>query len=288
MKIEVPSGKYVVAVSGGVDSMVLLDLMQNIEDIEIIVAHFDHGIRPDSVIDKLFVEKKSKEYGLKFVSKSGNLGASASEETARKARYDFLNSVRRSMNADALITAHHEDDLIETAIINVLRGTNRKGLSSLKSKEGLLRPMLHFSKQEIINFAKEKNLIWHEDSTNEDIKYLRNYIRRNVVSKLNPSQRDKLIKIIETSADQDATIDGITATLFEKNQIERSILNELSYSESKELIAAILREKQIYFDAKTLERLCVELKTKPAGTKLDISGGWTFFISKKQISLQSN
>lgn len=288
MKIEVPSGKYIAAVSGGVDSMVLLNLMKEIDNIEIIVAHFDHGIRKDSMLDKKFVEQISKKLNLVFVSKRGNLGAAASEESARKSRYEFLNATMEKYKADAIVTAHHQDDLIETAVINVLRGTGRKGLSALRSKDRLLRPMLDISKREILDYAKDRGITWREDPTNQDTKYLRNYVRLNITSKLDLDQRNKLLNIIQTSTMKNTAIDDILATLFEENQIDRKNFNKLSHSESKELIAGMLRKQGVYFDSKTLERLCVGLKTKPAGTKLDISGGWTFIVSKKQISLQLN
>ncbi|MEI9914408.1 MAG: ATP-binding protein [Candidatus Saccharibacteria bacterium] len=78
-------------------------------------AHFDHGIRTDSALDNELVENLAKKHGYKFYSKQGKLGAATSEQKAREARYGFLNSVVSSENADGLITAHHQDDLIETS-----------------------------------------------------------------------------------------------------------------------------------------------------------------------------
>src|SRR5688572_27728765 len=133
MKINVAPGKYIVAVSGGVDSMVLLHLLSQHSQSELIVAHFDHGIRPDSAEDRKLVEKTAKKYGLEFVYREGELGPGASEAEAREARYGFLQIIKVKHNAKAIVTAHHQDDMLETAIINMLRGTGRKGLSSLVS-----------------------------------------------------------------------------------------------------------------------------------------------------------
>jgi tRNA(Ile)-lysidine synthetase-like protein len=131
MKIQLPKGRYVVAVSGGVDSVVLLDALSKLPNLELVVAHLDHGIREDSIEDRRFVASLAASYGLVFEYGEGRLGSGASEATAREARYNFLRGVKMKHDAKAIITAHHQDDLIETAILNMLRGTGRKGLTSL-------------------------------------------------------------------------------------------------------------------------------------------------------------
>src|SRR4051812_31887046 len=115
MKVKVPRGKYILAVSGGVDSMVLLDLLARKPGIELVVAHFDHGIRPDSKKDEVLVRKAAASYGVAFEPGQGNLGPAASEATARQARYHFLDEVLTKHQALKIITAHHQDDAIETA-----------------------------------------------------------------------------------------------------------------------------------------------------------------------------
>src|SRR5689334_6585659 len=123
MNVDWPKpGHYVVAVSGGVDSMALLHMLNSRPDLKLTVAHFDHGIRDDSAQDLLLVEKVAKSYGRPFVFKAGRLGPDASEAGARTARYRFLRQVLRDCGAKAIITGHHQDDLLETAILNMLRG----------------------------------------------------------------------------------------------------------------------------------------------------------------------
>ena len=146
MKLELEPGVYVVAVSGGVDSMVLLDLLRRQKDLKLVVAHLDHGIRSDSDLDRQLVQQVASKHGLAFVYNTAQLGPGASEALARKARYNFLRRVQLATNATAIVTAHHQDDLIETAILNLLRGTGRKGLSSLGDDKHLRRPLLHVSK----------------------------------------------------------------------------------------------------------------------------------------------
>jgi tRNA(Ile)-lysidine synthase len=176
--------------------MVLLDLLQKTPGIEIIVAHFDHGIREESQQDRKFVQNYAMSHNLFFVYKCVVLGSGASEESARKARYGFLRHSCKKYNALAIIMAHHQDDLLETAVINLLRGTGRNGLTSLRSHKQLLRPMLEFSKIQIINYAKERGLLWREDKTNSDTKYLRNYIRQKILKNIDEPTRKKLQLII--------------------------------------------------------------------------------------------
>ena len=177
--------KYVVAVSGGVDSVVLLDMLvskqpSNIYQLpttnyQLIVAHFDHGIRDDSNQDAIFVAKLAKKYGLPYVEKRVDLGVNASEEKARDERYDFLRSVAKQHDAK-LVTAHHADDVIESIAINLSRGTGWRGLAVIDSD--VIRPLTDMNKSEILSYARNHNLKWREDSTNSTNVYLRNRIRR--------------------------------------------------------------------------------------------------------------
>src|SRR3989338_6989044 len=109
-----------------------------------------------------WLKKTAQKYGLPFEVGHGRLGKAASEETARQARYEFLDKVKRKYKADAIITAHHQDDLIETAFLNILRGTGRKGLSSIVNPK-IRRPILNVPKAEILAYAKQHHLKWYED-----------------------------------------------------------------------------------------------------------------------------
>ena len=170
--------KYVLAVSGGVDSVVLLDMLVSKTDSELIVAHFDHGIRGDSSDDAVFVAELAKKYGLPFFTRREELGLGASEEKARNRRYKFLRSVAKKHNAK-LVTAHHADDVIESIAINLSRGTGWRGLAVLDSD--VFRPLTDMTKSEILSYANKHKLKWHEDSTNDSSKYLRNRIRQKTI-----------------------------------------------------------------------------------------------------------
>lgn len=171
--------KYIVAVSGGVDSVVLLDVMSRVPGVELVVAHFDHGIRSDSHEDALFVAQLAEKYRLPFELRREDLGAAASEALARERRYLFLRQLARHYNA-RLVTAHHLDDVVETVAINMTRGTGWRGVSALNSD--VVRPLLDTSKASIIAYARRNGLAWREDSTNQTDAYLRNRIRRSTLT----------------------------------------------------------------------------------------------------------
>lgn len=176
---------YVVGVSGGVDSVVLLDMLAHneielAESGRIIVAHFDHGIRKESSGDAEFVQKLAEHHGFQFELGKAKLGEGASEEEARDMRYDFLRRCCKQYKAK-LMLAHHRDDILETMIINLVRGTSWRGLVSLRSTDKVIRPLLQTSKAELVRRAEGHRLKWVEDATNTDETYLRNYIRHTLI-----------------------------------------------------------------------------------------------------------
>lgn len=166
--------KYIVAVSGGVDSVVLLDVMSKVPSADIIVAHFDHGIRPESHDDALFVERLAVGYGFPFEGRREELGPKAGEALARERRYAFLQNLAAKHGA-RIVTAHHLDDVVETVAINLTRGTGWRGVAALHSE--VIRPLIDTPKSTLVAYARRKGLEWREDSTNATDAYLRNRIR---------------------------------------------------------------------------------------------------------------
>lgn len=199
LNVKLPAGKYVVAVSGGVDSMVLLDVLRRLKGVELVVAHVNHGIRGDSDEDEKLVHHYSMSHNIQFVSSHLNLGENTSEEAARNARYKFLRQCRRQFMSKFIVTAQHQDDLIETAIINLLRGTGWRGLAPFVNKNDVLRPFLNYRKSDLIDYAKKHKVPWREDSTNQDQRYLRNYVRQSLLPRLEKSEpefRTTLLRLV--------------------------------------------------------------------------------------------
>ena len=196
---RIQPGRYIVAVSGGVDSIVLLDALHRQQPwLELVVAHLDHGIRKDSAEDATFVGEVAKSLGLEYAPSRTKLGAGVSEAIARKVRYRFLQRVKAQYNAQAIITAHHADDVLETTIINMVRGTGWRGLSSLRSNDDTVRPMLGIPKNMIVMYAQSRQLAWREDSTNADVRYLRNHVRLQLLPRIaarDASAADDLLRL---------------------------------------------------------------------------------------------
>ena len=287
-----PVGRYVVAVSGGVDSMVLLDLLVKQPGVQLTVAHFEHGIREDSDRDRLLVQRVAAAHGLSFVYNRGNLGAGTSEAVARAARYRFLHTVRQAAGAQAIITAHHQDDMLETAIINMLRGTGRRGLSSLKSHDRMVRPLLLCNKKQIKTYATDHHLCWHEDSTNQDERYLRNYVRSKILNKFSDEQRQQLLIHLNTASVLNQELEVVLANQLHiqpaPHQLDRKWFIHLPHQVAKEIMASWLRERGITFDSKTLERLSVAAKTYQPNKQVDINNGYILevkpaFLALKQV-----
>ncbi|HET7320490.1 MAG TPA: tRNA lysidine(34) synthetase TilS [Candidatus Saccharimonadales bacterium] len=285
MEVEVKPGTYIVAVSGGVDSVVLLHMLRRQKLLSLVVAHFDHGIRADSAADRQFVQSLAEKYGLPFEYEKGRLGAGASEALAREARYKFLRKVKENYGADAIITAHHQDDLIETAIINLLRGTGRKGLSSLSSRGDIIRPLLSFPKKDLVQYAKSRRLDWREDSTNSDTKYLRNYVRHVIVPKISASQREKLLHIISSQRSVNTELDKLLAHKLEPT-IDKKWFAALPYAEASEVMAAWLRAQDVHeFERKTIERAVVGAKTATPGRRIAVKKGLAIEVGKEKLAL---
>lgn len=237
---------YIVAVSGGVDSVALLDMLVNgslpgyeLDNpyYQLIVAHFDHGIRSDSADDAQFVKKLAAQYGMTFESKREELGPDASEEKARNYRYAFLQSVAKKYNA-SLITAHHADDVIETIAINIVRGTGWRGLAVMDNPD-ILRPLLSMTKAEIIRYAKDHNLIWREDSTNQDEKFLRNKLRNKITS-LDEKNRRLVLALRECQVNLRQQIDTETDRLVGAPPYERYFFTHVPEDTGLELLRRVM------------------------------------------------
>lgn len=290
MKLEIKPGKYVVAVSGGVDSMVLLHLLAKEPQLELVVAHFDHGVRVDSHVTEQLVAKTAQQLGLRYISEEGHLKSDVSEEDARNARYAFLHRVLDREQAQAIIMAHHQDDVLETMVINMSRGTNRKGLSSLASGDTIVRPLLHLPKAEVLAYAQAHNIEWHEDSTNADTRYLRNYIRKVVMPKLAESQRRRLVAINKTMQAHNKAIDAliadILASILSNEGLDRGAFIMLPHAIAREIMVAWLRSEQVRdVSSQQIERLVVAAKTGRLHATYDVDRLKIMNIGRKFLSI---
>ncbi len=298
MDIALPSGRYVVAVSGGVDSVVLLHILHRQPGLQLTVAHYDHGIRTDSREDRKLVQKLAQQYGLPFVYSRAELGADASEDMARQARYEFLHKVRTAASADAVITAHQRDDVLETAVLNIIRGTGRKGLTSLQSTDIVKRPLLHVPKQQIVRYARDNQLLWREDSTNLSDIYRRNYVRHKLLARFGSEQRDKFYSIITELRQSNENIDTEVRSLLDSltakepsgvPSLDRSAFIMLPHAVAREIMAGWLRQNDVKdIDRKMLERLVHACKTFAIGRRAPVNEAWIIIVKKAYLALERN
>jgi len=187
--------KVLIAISGGVDSVVLTHLFVKFKNYlnisEIVLAHLNHKLRgKDSYKDEIFCINLAKNLGLKIYTKRLDIRKiskqekSSIEEIGRRERYKFLNYIAKKLNIEKIATAHHLSDLAETMVLWFIQG-NRKGLKGFRPKEkNIIRPMLYVKKEEIENYAKENNIDYRLDITNLSTEYLRNKIRHNIIPAL--------------------------------------------------------------------------------------------------------
>lgn len=181
--------KYLLAVSGGADSMVLAHIFRDLQ-LSFEIAHVNYKLREnDSDLDQKTVEDFCTNFNIKFhlyeVSDKDQKPENSVQLWARDLRYTFFRKIKNEQNIDFLVTAHHLNDQLETFIINLSKASGLKGLSGIPSNENqILRPLLDFSKQEIYDFAGEKNIEFREDLSNQKNDYLRNRIRNEIAPKL--------------------------------------------------------------------------------------------------------
>lgn len=184
--------KVIIAVSGGVDSMVLLHLMQSISEDrrpEIIVAHINHKLRPESIQEEVLVRELAKRYGLECHSHiwlESEHPSSGIEEAARNVRYTFLKEVMAKTAAHIVMTAHHQDDQVETILMKLVRGSSLQQMTGIEEAQSfgqgqLMRPLLSFMKEELYAYAETNSLAYIEDQSNQTLDYTRNRFRNAII-----------------------------------------------------------------------------------------------------------
>lgn len=262
---------YLVAVSGGVDSVVLLHMLarQELDFLkskdEIAVAHFNHGIRDDAEDDAGFAEGLAKKYGFEFVLGKAKLGKKASEEEARIARYEFLFKEAKKRKS-IILTAHHKDDLVETIALNLTRGTGWRGLAVL-AREGIERPLLGMTKKEIYDYSLLHRLEWTEDSTNQTLDYTRNRLRHKTTGLAAGKQR-KLVALRKSQLKLKEKIQKETEKLIKNQGTSRYFLTHIEEDAAVEVLGSLIEQTNGLRPVRPqLRRALIAVKTaKPGST----------------------
>jgi len=194
--LALPEGGALVAVSGGLDSIVLLDLLHRTADprFGLVVAHADHGIHPASGSVAASVAALAGSLGLRCETARLGLGPDAGETSAREARYAWLLELRERLGARLVFTAHHADDQTETVLMRALEGSGLGGLAGMRPVSGaVVRPLLRFRRSELAGYARERQLPVWVDPANSDPRHLRSWTRCELL----PSVRRRLPHVDE-------------------------------------------------------------------------------------------
>lgn len=202
------NSSVVVAISGGSDSMCLFDLLLNvkkIKNINIICAHINHNVREESKEEFEFVRKYCESKKVIFEGMEINTKIENNfEREARKIRYHFFEQILEKYNSNYLFTAHHGDDLIETILMRIVRGSSLKGYSPFtfikkNKKYKLLRPLIYVTKDDIIKYNNLNKIIWKEDYTNHLDIHTRNRYRKYILPKLKEEDKNVHLKFLQFS-----------------------------------------------------------------------------------------
>ncbi len=262
--------RLVLGVSGGPDSITMLDILKNIKNsgelnFEIVVAHINHMIRTESTDDEQYVENYCKKNGIKFylkridVNEYANNNKMGTEEAGRKIRYEFFDEVMKVTNSNKIAIAHNKNDKIETIIMNIFRGTGLLGLKGIEPKRNdkYIRPLIECERKEIEEYCEKNNLNPRIDKTNFSNDYTRNKVRNVVLpyieKEFNPNFLETMNRLSEVAGDTESYLQKQIENEYRKIVIEEKDKNIiLDLKKFNELDVYIRKRILIYTIAKTL------------------------------------
>jgi tRNA(Ile)-lysidine synthase len=256
--------RIIVSVSGGVDSVALLDMLRQLQkewNLELAVAHFNHQLRgKESDADEQFVYVLAKQLELQcFVERAATKSIAEAkkispQEAARELRYTFWTKLRYSLGFHSIATAHHADDNAETMLFNLIRGTGIHGMSGIpvvRKDLAVIRPLLFANRSQILEYVTARNLNYREDSSNVKIEYTRNFLRHQIIpllkENINPNVTASLLRTSELFDNLEQYLESVIA---EENK------TVLISSSSAELVYSIseLHKKSLFIQEYLLYR----------------------------------
>ncbi len=314
--------KVLVALSGGADSICLTHALKALSldmEFSVYAAHLNHGIRGEEADgDENFAKEFCQSINVPFSSKYVKAEEIAKaegltvEEAGRKARYGFFEEVCREKGLSVVATAHNRDDAAETVLMRIIRGTGTDGLSGIKfiREDGVIRPLLKVSREEIEEYCRENGLSYCTDSTNSDNNYTRNRIRNELLPYLrenfNPNISQSLINLSESAASDSGFLNSYARRLYKRlgspmpnrkpivlhiesiEMVDKAIMARLIIAAAKEAMG-----ENFYLEKKHVEDI-LNIRNKETGARLDlpkglsvsVKYGWLEFTNNQETEMQ--
>ena len=303
----------VIGVSGGPDSMTLLNILNNLKEklnIKLYVAHINHSIREEADAETEYVKEFCKKIDVEFFAKKVKVEEIAkelkigTEEAGRNIRYEFFEEVAHTVGANKIATAHNLNDNAETVLMNIIRGTSVSGLKGIdKVRDGkYIRPIIECSRAEIEDYCKEKNLNPRYDKSNNENIYTRNKIRNLLIpflqKEFNPNIVEGINRLSQIAIEEEQFINKVVEKEYEKLQIavDNNIIlnlkefNKLDYVIKSKLILYTI--SKVYGKTSGIEKKHIDdiiklcdnnignkYLTPQKGIKIYVKKGKIFFLS---------
>lgn len=281
------------AVSGGSDSVFMLEMLlaiKDVYDLKIIVSHVNHGLRgAEAQRDEDFVKKLAEKNGLIYEVEHIDMAGYAKEhsltceEAGRKLRYLFFEEIKEKYKADKVAIAHNENDVAETIFLNIFRGTGLDGLESIPLRRDFyIRPILCFEKSEILDFLNENNIHYVDDSTNFTNDYKRNMIRNEIIPFIKKNFNENIVssmsRLASIAKENNLYLEDIINDKYKAivvaNAIDRDGFNNLNHYEKTLVLRKFLRENLNYLNNISKDNIddMINLIKLDSGKKYDIDG----------------
>ena len=276
------SGRFILAFSGGYDSMCLLDILHKL-DCDVVAVHLNHNWRGEESLKeaqncKNFAESK----GITYYSETLPDSIEKTETAAREARYEFFKRCAEKFNSNVVFTAHNFDDNAETVLYRIIKGTGTIGLQGINEQRGIFyRPLLKTTRCEIEEYIKENKLTPNVDSSNFNTKYKRNLIRNKIIpllKEINPNVTGAINSLSELAIEDNGLIDSY---------LPENLLNAAP-QEQKRLIYKMLCEYNIEYDRKKIENIqnFIEInKTSKSGKKISLNTNLWLFVNNSKAEI---
>jgi len=280
--------RILLALSGGVDSVALLHLLTRLRHdggFELFAAHLNHGLRQEAARDAAFAAELCRKLGVPCtVGRTlvrDHLSGESEEMAARRLRYGFLRGTAMALGASAIALAHHGDDQAETMLLRLIRGTSLTGLSAMSPwQDGLFRPLLSVTRQQIEDYAREQSFSWVEDATNHDPAMARNRVRQCILPEMkamNPQAVAALSRTAGLLSRDESFLQSLTEPYYQKLQrLPQGLLwpvEEILLPLATRLAARMLADMGVTVLTESAVETLAALMSAPVGARAEMPFG---------------